>query len=165
MKDPASVPKQMRPIFDALVSQTDAFCAAHLDEEYAQLCRELAAALCRKRPSPLAQGKLEVWACSLVYALGRVNFLFDRSQTPHMSATELCALWGVGASTAGNKAKRILESVGARMWDTRWTRPSKLGDHPYAWLISINGFALDARHAPREIQEEALRLGLVPYLP
>lgn len=59
MKDKESVPQQMRPLFDAVVSHTDAFCTEHLTEEYARLCRELAAALCRKRPSPLTRGKAE----------------------------------------------------------------------------------------------------------
>ena len=38
-------------------------------------------------------------------------------------------------------------------------------DNPLAWMLSVNGVILDARHAPRAIQEEALRLGLIPYLP
>jgi hypothetical protein len=29
----------------------------------------------------------------------------------------------------------------------------------------VNGFIIDVRHAPREIQEEAFRKGLIPYLP
>jgi len=34
-----------------------------------------------------------------------------------------------------------------------------------AWLIQVNGFAMDARYAPREIQEEAFRRGMIPYIP
>lgn len=34
-----------------------------------------------------------------------------------------------------------------------------------AWLIQVNGLIVDARHASREIQEEAFRRGLIPYLP
>jgi hypothetical protein len=34
-----------------------------------------------------------------------------------------------------------------------------------AWMISVNGFVLDARHLKREVQEEALRKGLIPYIP
>jgi hypothetical protein len=29
----------------------------------------------------------------------------------------------------------------------------------------VNGLIVDIRDAPREAQEEALRLGLIPYLP
>ncbi|HEV2122682.1 MAG TPA: hypothetical protein VGW38_07905 [Chloroflexota bacterium] len=32
-------------------------------------------------------------------------------------------------------------------------------------MISVNGLIFDARYAPSEIQQEALRRGLIPYLP
>src|SRR5512136_2156867 len=102
-----SVPQQMQPVYDEITRLTDAVCREHVDGEFAMLCRKLAAALARKRPSPLARGKKEVWACAIMYALGQVNFLFDRSQTPHTTPGELCAQFGVSQSTAGNKAKQI----------------------------------------------------------
>jgi Domain of unknown function (DUF6398) len=52
-----TVPDPMRPAYSAIVERTDAFCAAHLDPECATLCRELAAALARKRPSPIGRGR------------------------------------------------------------------------------------------------------------
>ncbi len=77
-----TVPQQMRPAFEAIVALTDTFCKEHLTEEYAALCRKLAAALARKRPSPLASGNPKTWAAGIVYALGSINFLFDKAQTP-----------------------------------------------------------------------------------
>ena len=38
-----SVPVKMRAKHKAIVDVTDAFCQAHLSEEYAELCRKLAA--------------------------------------------------------------------------------------------------------------------------
>ena len=55
----------------------------------AQLCRELTATLCRKRPSPLLRGKANTWACGIIHAVGMVNFLFDSSQTPHIEARQI----------------------------------------------------------------------------
>lgn len=159
------VPKQMQPTFDTITAMTDAFSAEHLDAEYAELCRRLTATLCRKRPSPLVRGRPEGWACAIVYALGRVNFLFDRSQTPTMSAGEICDAFGVSQSSASTKAKRILDDLSATYFDPRWTRPSHLEDNPLAWLLTVNGIPVDARYAPREIQEEAFRRGLIPYVP
>jgi hypothetical protein len=43
------------------------------------------------------------------------------------------------------------------LMDFQWTRPSRLVDNPMAWFIQVNGLIVDARQAPREIQEEALR--------
>ncbi|HEY3080545.1 MAG TPA: DUF6398 domain-containing protein [Chloroflexota bacterium] len=167
MADPGGerVPPSARPRFDAVVALTERFCTEHLDDEYAQLCRRLAAALGRKRPSPLIQGRADVWACAVVYAVGQVNFLFDASQTPHMTAGELCQRFGVGQGTASAKAKVIRDALGIGPYDPRWCRPSQIDQNPLAWLIQVDGLLVDARHAPREIQEEALRLGLIPHLP
>ncbi|MCL5958767.1 MAG: DUF6398 domain-containing protein [Chloroflexi bacterium] len=160
-----SVPKQMRPLFDQITAITDEFCREHLTDEYAQLCRKAAAALCRKRPSPLLRGDINTWICSIVYAVGSVNFLFDKSQMPHMTAVELCDTFGVSKSTCAAKARKIEDALRIGQFDPRWTRPSKLDENPLAWFIKVDGFIIDARDAPREIQEEALRRGLIPYLP
>ncbi len=72
-----SVPKDMQARFDEITQITDAFCQTYLNNEYGQLCHELTATLCRKRPSPLVRGKATTWACGIVHALGMVNFLFE----------------------------------------------------------------------------------------
>ena len=33
------------------------------------------------------------------------------------------------------------------------------------WLLNVNGFMMDVRHAPREVQEIAFNKGLIPYIP
>jgi len=155
----------MQPAYAAIVALTDTFCRQRLNDEYATLCRELAAALARKRPSPIARGKPESWACAIVYALGTVNFLFDRSQTPHMRADELCAAFGVSKSGGANKAKLIRDMFDMIQFDPRWCLPSQIDQNPMAWLIQVNGLIVDARSLPREVQELAYQKGLIPYVP
>ena len=167
MAKPASekVPKQMQAKFSEITNLTDAFCLRYLNQEYAQMSRLLTAALCRKRPSPLVKGQAKSWACGIVHALGMVNFLYDSSQTPHMKASELYQAFGVGKSTGQGKSKAIRDAMKMSYYDTTWCLPSRIDSHPTAWLISVNGFPLDARYAPRAIQEEAFAKGLIPYLP
>ena len=160
-----SVPKQMQPIFDAVVALTDAFCKEHLTEEYVELCRKLTAALCRKRPSPLSYGNLYTWACAIVYAIGANNFLFDKSQTPYMNAADLAAAFGLAKRTAGNKAKAIRDIMKMKPLDWHWALPSKLDHYPFAWLVEYNGLVVNARHLPREVQEIAFAKGMIPYVP
>ena len=102
-----SVPNSVKPRFDAVVGITDAVCRTHLTEEYATLARELAAALARKRPSPLMRGRADTWACGVTYTIGAVNFLFDPAQTPHLNSRELCALFGVSQSACAAKTREI----------------------------------------------------------
>jgi hypothetical protein len=43
--------------------------------------------------------------------------------------------------------------------------PSMLDENPLAWIVEVNGLPVDVRSMPREVQEEAYRLGLIPYVP
>ncbi len=160
-----SVPKALQAQYAAVVELTDTFCHRLLNEEYAALCRSAAAALARKRPSPLVRGRLEIWACALVYALGTVNFLFDRSQQPSLSAEELCGAFGVSKSSGANKAKLVRDLLGMSPFEATWLLPSRIAEDPMVWQIEVNGFIVDARHLPREFQEMAYRKGLIPYIP
>ena len=159
------VPKPMEKTFNAIVALTDTFCREHLNAEYAQLARQATAALCRKRPSPLMTGNPKTWACGIVYALGSVNFLFDKSQKPTMRAAELCAGFGVSQSTGSAKAKAVRNALGMGQMDPQWYRPSKMEDNPLAWMIMVDGFVVDVRRMSRTVQEVAYEKGLIPYLP
>src|SRR6266481_6031014 len=68
-----SVPKTMMRVHEKIVGLIDSVCDKHLNSEDRDLARAMTAALCRKRPSPLASGQPRTWACGIVYALGRVN--------------------------------------------------------------------------------------------
>ncbi len=161
----ASVPVAVRPVYEQIVRLTDPICREHLNEEYAVLARSMAEVLSRKRPSPLLSGRAATWATGILYALGRVNFLFDRTQTPHLTPAELCSLCGVSESTASAKAKNILDRLRSGPMDPQWSLPSRLIDNPLAFMVEVNGYIVDMREAPLELQEEAFRRGLIPFVP
>lgn len=144
---------------------TDSFCRRHLNDEYEALCRRMAGILARKRPSPLIRGKPEAWAAGIVRAVGWVNFLGDPSQTPHMKTAAIDQGFGISEATGHAKSKAIRDLLHLHPLDTEWTLPSKIEQNPLAWIIQVNGLPVDARRMPREIQEEAYRKGLIPYLP
>src|ERR1700680_4440695 len=81
--------EQTDPAFAEIAGLVDAFCKEHLNSEYAYLCRRLTEKLARKRPSPLVSGKPTTWACGIIRTIGWVNYLDDRSQTPHMELTAI----------------------------------------------------------------------------
>ena len=163
--DEPTVPATARPAYDAIVALTDAFCREQLDGEYVALCRKLAGALARKRPSPLLGGKPTTWACGIIRTIGWVNYLDDKGHTPHMKLTAIDKAFGVAESTGQGKSKTIRTLLKIRTFDPHWTLPSQMDKNPMAWMIEINGFILDARHLKREFQEEAFRQGLIPYIP
>jgi hypothetical protein len=160
-----SVPAHMKFIYDEIVSLSDDFCSQKLNEEYAQLCRQAIAALCRKRPSPLQRGSLSSWACAIIYAIGSANFLFDKASEPYATAQDLADAFGIAKSTAGNKSKQVRDWLKISYFNHQWTLPSKLADSPMAWMISVDGFLVDARRLPRDIQEAAYKKGFIPFMP
>ena len=78
---------------------------------------------------------------------------------------ELAVIFGVSQSSASAKSRMIMDMLNLVQLDPQWSLPSQLADNPMAWMIEVNGLILDARYAPRAIQEEAFRLGLIPFLP
>ena len=160
-----TVPEAMKSRYDEIVALTNAFCEEHLNAEYAQVCRQMAATLARKRPSPLLGGRPNTWAAAIAHTVGSVNFLFDKTQTPHIRADELAECFGLSKSTVGTKSKQIKDMLNIGVFDPDWTLPSKIDENPMAWMISVNGLIVDVRYVPRSIQEEAYRRGLIPYLP
>ena len=160
-----AVPKIVKPRFDEIVAIVGKICGAHLTEEYAAVTRELAAALARKRPSPLLRGQIRTWACGITYTIGSVNFLFDHAQQPHVRAADLCALFGVSQSGGAAKSRDIMRLFDIVPLDPRWSLPSRLAENPLVWMIPVNGVIVDMRMMPRELQERAYALGLIPFVP
>jgi hypothetical protein len=152
-------------VLTEVVRRTDAFCAEHLDEEYAELCRMLAGDLARKRPSPLLRGKPEGWAAGIIYTVGWVNFLSDPSQTPHMKSADLFRLTGVSGATVQARSSEIRKMFKLMALEPRLTRTSLLADNPMVWMVMLdNGMIDDARRFPRSVQQELVDQGILPFV-
>lgn len=165
VKKSNTVPQEMQEKYQKIVQLTDRFCEENLNEEYAQLLRLAVAALCRKRPSPLNKGRENSWASGITHAIGSVNFVFDRTQTPWITPGELYKKFGVGESTGQSKSRLVRKLLNIREFDHNWILASKLDDSPMSWMLSVNGMMVDIRTMPREVQEIALEKGLIAYIP
>ena len=158
------VPVTLRPAVGAIVAVTDSFCEERLDGEFGELCRRLIGRLARERPSPLERGDARIWAAGTIYVVGSLNFLFDRSQLPHLSTDEIAAGLGVAKSSMANKAARIRKLLELSWFEPDLMRNSLLERHPLTWLVEVNSIPVDARWLPQELQDEARQLGLIPDL-
>ena len=161
----ARVPAAMQAKFDEIAQLTDAFCALRLNDEYRDLARLALAALSRKRPSPLLKSRTPTWAAAVLHAVGMTNFLFDTSQTPYCKSPDLFKHFGVSASHGANKSKEIRDLLGMNQMSAEWTLPSRMADSPMIWLLEVNGFLVDVRHMPLEVQQMAFDQGMIPYIP
>ncbi len=139
MKSPKSlsVPSAAQPTYDAVTAITDSFCRDHLNDEYRDLARAMTAGLCRKRTSPLTSGQPRTWACGIIYVLGQVNFLTDKSSKPFMATADVCAAFGVSQSTVSAKARVISDALRTHCMDPRWTLRSLIDQNHSTAFWSI----------------------------
>jgi hypothetical protein len=159
------IPGAMRPTSERVIALTDKVCAHLLGEEYAGLARQVVAKLARKQPSPLQSGRAATWAGGVVWALGQVNFLFDRSTEPYVAHDDLADAFGLSKSTLGQKAKQIRDMLKMTWATQEFLRAERIDDNPMIWLVEVNGLLFDARELPVEIQVEAYLKGIIPYVP
>jgi hypothetical protein len=82
-----------------------------------------------------------------------------------MTMADLCAGFGVGQSTASAKARVISQALDTSRLNPEWSLPSLLDQNPLVWMAEVNGFLVDLRDMPREVQEIAFEKGLIPYIP
>ena len=158
------IPKKLRPRIAEIMAITDRFCDDHLDAEFKRLCRDMIATLYAEG-CPLTSGKAAGWAAGVVYSIGWVNFLNDPSQPHHMKAEDMAKAVGVSEATLMNRAKVIRETLDLRRMDPQWSTRGIMDHNPLVWMVEVNGLPYDIRQAPRPVQEEAVRRGIIPYVP
>ena len=82
-----------------------------------------------------------------------------------MTADQLGAAFGVAKSTMSRKARQVRDLLRISHFSLEFQRADVAAQNPLAWIIDVNGLAVDARHVPPDIQAEAFQRGLIPYIP
>jgi hypothetical protein len=135
-----------------LIEMISEFCQRSLDDEYRILCERLIEKMSRKRNVPFLSGRMGIWAAAVVYALGSINFLFDKSFSPYATAEDICAHFGTTKSSTSQKAKIIRDMFKMNYWDKEFSTSHMQESNPLSNLVMVEGFLLDKSHLPPGIQ-------------
>ena len=92
---------------EKLIEMVSKFCQDNLDEEYGELAVKLVEKMGRKHEVPFKRGRLDIWASAVIYVLAQINFLFDKSFQPYLSADDICDYFNTKKSTVSQKAYKI----------------------------------------------------------
>jgi hypothetical protein len=136
-----------------LIEMTTRFCDEYLDEDYQQLCEKLIRKMSRKRNVPFLSGRIEIWAAAIVYAIGSINFLFDKSFQPYATPGDIRDYFGTSQSTTSQKAKVIRDMFKLGYWDKEFSTSHMMESSPFSNLVMVNGLIVDKRSLPPEVQE------------
>jgi len=136
-----------------LIKMTTGFCETYLDTDYKQLCEELIEKMSRKRNIPFLSGRVAIWAAAIVYAIGSINFLFDKTFKPYAMAEDICRYFGTTKSTTSQKAKFIRDMFGLNYGDKEFSTAHMKETYPFSDMVMVNGLIVDKKFLSPEIQE------------
>ena len=117
------------------------------------LCEKLIQKMSRKKNVPFLSGHIEIWAASVIYAIGSINFLFDKSFEPYATSDNICNYFGTSKSTTSQKAKTIRDMFRLGYWDREFSTNDMIESNPFSNLVIVDGLIVDIQSLPPEMQE------------
>jgi hypothetical protein len=163
--DPLEVPQVMQAVYDEITAITDEFCAAHLNPQYVVYAQMMTAVLAWQIPSPLLKRSAKSWAAGILYTLGLVNLLFDKTQIPYMSAKQLCRNLGVSYKTTLSRAHQIRDLLGIYIvLDFRWCFLPLINEPIVALVMDDETQAEFEHYVSGDLQDKAQGKGLIQVI-
>lgn len=137
-----------------LIELVSDFCQEKLNEEYKQLCIELVQKLGRKRNVPFMTGKMEIWAAAVIYTIGNLNFLFDKSFEPYIPSSDIHNYFGTKSSTVGAKSKLIRDMLKLdRVFNNEFATGRMIESNPFNQFVMVDDMILPIESLPEEYQQ------------
>lgn len=152
-------------VYDSIIYQIAAFCRIYLDTEYQHLADEAALVLCNVCPDELTHYSVELWAGSIIYTIGYVNYMFDPQEDDYIPASRILEFFKITRQAMYRTSQSIRDKLGIERLDPNWCVPGKLQQNVMVWMVEVDGIEVDIRNMPLEIQEIAFNKGLIPYVP
>lgn len=98
--------------------------------------------MARKRNVPFLSGRVEIWAAAIIYALGSINFLFDKSFLPHATPDTLSSYFQVSRRTVAQKAKLIRDTFKLEYFNPEFSTERMAKNKPFARMAMVDGFVV-----------------------
>jgi hypothetical protein len=134
MNDPKSVaPKTERVIggekvplamvnkYNQIAEPIGRFCDEKLNEDLKILCWRALAKLARKRSSPIIAGKPLLWSAGIAYAIGSINFVFDKAQSYYLHSDEFEKWFGISKKSISSKALSVKKLLDLSYFSSEFT--------------------------------------------
>ena len=127
--------KEIKSKEKQLLDMVESFSEEHINEEYREICSNLVKKMGRKHDVPFKRGKLEIWASAVIYAIGQINFLFDKSFEPYVTPDEICDYFNTKKSTVADKARQIRDMFNIGHYDKEFSTENLKDSNPMKDMI------------------------------
>lgn len=138
---------------EQIIGFVSKFCTEQINEEYKQLCIDLTKKLGRKRNVPFMTGKAEIWAASIVYTIGMLNFLFDKSFEPYIPSSDIHEYFGTKNSTISAKSKLIRDLLKLHRFSNEFSTNQMIDSNPINQFVMVDDMLVPLDSIPEEYQK------------
>lgn len=114
-----------------ILKLTNRFCLEHLNMEFASLCEKLVKKMSRQATVLFVEGRTDVWAASVIHALGSINFLFDKSFDPFVESHQIAEFYNLSDKTVSEISDKILQTLDIQMFNTEFSTQYSLTNNPF----------------------------------
>jgi hypothetical protein len=130
------------------------YCKDHLNKNYLKICKKVYKELLTDEDI-FKRGKANIWAAAIVWAVGSVNFLGDKSFEPYASLKDVCGFFNANTSTVGQKAAIIREMLDINQFNDEYVlEDSPIMDFLNNLLVTEEGLIVSRNII--ESEEEAI---------
>lgn len=138
---------------EQIIGLVSEFCSSKLNEEYSQLCIMLAMTLDDLPQAPMLRGREQIWAAAIVYTVGGLNFLGDKSFEPYLPSSDIYDYFGTSGSTVSAKSRMIMDLLDLHRLDNRFATRRMKEWNPLNSMIMVDDMIVPIDALPEEIQK------------
>lgn len=120
------------------------YCNQYLDNEYTEICNQVFENLLKDNSAVFNRGKAEIWSAAIVWAVGSINFLADKSFEPYASLYDVCKYFNANTSSVGQKASKIRKMLNIDIFNTDYQTTTEASDFLNSLVMTPEGLIVPA---------------------
>ncbi|MBN1387949.1 MAG: hypothetical protein JW965_05845 [Bacteroidales bacterium] len=124
---------------DQILTQVNSYCKKFLDKEYTDICSKVFHDLLEENPTVFDRGREGIWAAAIVWAVGSVNFLYDKSFEPYASLADVCIYFNQNKSSVGQKSAKIRKLLNIDQLNPEYQTSTHLSDFLNSLVVTPDG--------------------------
>jgi hypothetical protein len=148
------MPKDHNMAADQICKKVTDYCKKQLNQEYEDIYKKVFQDLLKIDMDIFNRGKADIWAAAVVWAVGSINFLGDKSFEPYTTLADVCQYFNANTSTVGQKASKIRELLDMNYLNSDYLIESPAGKFLDSLVMIPDGFIVPSYMFEDEFNED-----------
>jgi hypothetical protein len=125
---------------DQILTQVTDYCQKYLDNEYEEVCNQVFKNLLEENPAVFNRGNAGIWGAAIIWAVGSINFLGDKSFKPYATLADVCSYFNANKSSVGQKSAKIRKLLNINRYNPDYQTTNAVSDFLNSLVMTPEGF-------------------------